>query len=131
MKFGREPGWLLAHLDSRRKAVNAAVMKTTLDLPYTLVKKAKALAAQLGRPLRDLVAEAIDEKLEGAAAGETDIANAREVRREAWERWKSRLERRPDGTWFNPDGIDDEAFFQSLEEIRREPWAKRDLSGNG
>ncbi len=88
-----------------------------------LVRKAKALAAQQGRPLCDLVAEAIDEKLTVAAGGETDTANAKEVRREAWERWKSRLERRPDGTWFNPEGVDDGAFFQSLEEIRREPWA--------
>ena len=106
-------------------------MKTTFDLPQTLVRKAKALAAQQGRPLRDLVAEAIDEKLTVAAGGERDTANAKEVRREAWERWKSRLERRPDGTWFNPDGIDDEAFFQSLEEIRREPWVQRDPFGNG
>lgn len=117
------PGWRLARFDSRRKAVNTATVKTTFDLPQMLVRKAKALAAQQGRPLCDLVAEAIDEKLTVAAGGETDTANAKEVRREAWERWKSRLERRPDGTWFNPEGVDDGAFFQSLEEIRREPWA--------
>jgi len=121
----------VAHLDSRRKAVNTATVKTTFDLPNALVRRAKALAAQQGRPLRDLVAEAIDEKLEVAAGGEMDATNAREVRREAWERWKSRLERRPDGTWFNPEGIDDEAFFQSLEEIRQEPWTQRDPFGNG
>ncbi len=105
-------------------------MKTTFDLPPELVRKAKAFAAQQGRSLRDLVAEAIDEKLEVAAAGETDATKASEVRREAWERWKSRLERRPDGTWFNPEGIDDESFFQSLEEVRREPWTKRDPFGD-
>ena len=49
---------------------------------------------------------------------------AREVRREVWERWKSRLVRHLDGTLFNPEGID-ESFFRSLEEVRREPWAKR------
>jgi hypothetical protein len=104
-------------------------VKTTFDLPSELLGKAKALAAQQGRPLRDWVAEAIDEKLDVAAGGEAAATNAGEVRREAWERWKGRLERRPDGTWFNPDGVDDETFFQSLEEIRREPWAKRDPFG--
>jgi hypothetical protein len=106
-------------------------VKTTFDLPNALIRKAKALAAQQGRPLRDLVAEAIYEKLEAAAAGEMDTTNARKVRREAWKRWKSRLERHPDGTWFNPEGIGDEIFFQSLEGVRRGPWAKRDPFGNG
>jgi hypothetical protein len=105
-------------------------VKTTFDLPHSLVRKAKALAAQQGRPLRDLVAEAIDEKLEVAGGGEADTMKAGEVRRGAWERWKSRLERRPDGTWLNPEGIDDESFFRSLEEVRREPWAKPDPFGS-
>jgi len=56
--------------------------------------------------------------------------NASEVRQGAWEHWKHRLERRPDGTWFNPECIDDESFFQALEEVRQEPWAKRDPAGN-
>ncbi|MGH7489843.1 MAG: hypothetical protein ACREMY_30190 [bacterium] len=99
-------------------------MKTTFDLPQSLVRKAKALAAQQGRPLRDFVAEAIDEKLAIAEGGEADGTKAHEARREAWERWKSLLERRSDGTWFNSEGIDDESFFRSLEEARREPWAK-------
>jgi len=38
-------------------------VKTTFDLPDPLMRKAKALAARQGRPLRDFVAEAIDEKL--------------------------------------------------------------------
>lgn len=105
-------------------------MKTTFDLPDALVRKAKALAAQQGRPLRDLVAEAIDEKLEVTVSGEAGTAKASEVRREAWERWKRRLERRSDGTWFNPEGIDDETFFQSLEGVRREPWTTRDPFGS-
>jgi len=106
-------------------------VKTTFDLPPILVRKAKALAAQQGRPLRDLVAEAIDEKLGGGAAGEEpEMAKTGEVRREAWERWKNRLERRPDGTWLNPEGVEDESFFQSLEEARREPWTKRDPFGD-
>jgi hypothetical protein len=97
-------------------------VKTTFDLPDPLLRKAKALAAQQGRPLRDLVAEAIGEKLEGAVGA----VKAGEERRGAWERWKARLEQLPDGTWFNPEGIDDESFFHSLDEIRREPWVSRD-----
>jgi len=105
-------------------------MKTTFDLPAELVRQAKVLAAQQGRPPAYLVAEAIAEKLEATVAGEAAAPKASAVRREAWERLKSRLERRPDGTWFNPEGIDDESFFRSLEEIRREPWATRDPFGS-
>lgn len=105
-------------------------MKTTFDLPDPLLRKAKALAAQQGRPLRDLVAEAINEKLAGEASEITDAPALSEARRQAWARWKSRLVRLPDGTWFNPEGIEDESFYDSLEEIRREPWVERDPFGD-
>lgn len=104
-------------------------MKTTFDLPDPLIRKAKALAAHQGRPLRDLVAEAIGEKLAHGAFGAADAARVGEGRREAWERWRARLRQLPDGTWLNPDGIDDDSFFQSLEELRREPWALRAIFG--
>ena len=102
-------------------------MKTTFDLPDPLLRRAKALAAQQGRPLRDLVAEAIGEKL---ACEEATAAHAGEGRRAAWERWKARLEQLPDGSWLNPDGIEDESFFRSLDEIRRETWTFRDPFGS-
>jgi hypothetical protein len=38
-------------------------MKTTLEIPDTLFRRAKAAAAQKGIPLRALVSEAIAEKL--------------------------------------------------------------------
>jgi hypothetical protein len=38
-------------------------MKTTVDLPETLLRDAKATAAKQGRSLRDFVAEALNEKL--------------------------------------------------------------------
>jgi hypothetical protein len=98
-------------------------VKTTFDLPDPLLRKAKALAAQQGRPLRDLVAEALGEKLEHT------VAKASEGRRQAWDHWRSRLKQLPDGSWFNPDGIEDESFFRALDEIRREPWASRDPFG--
>lgn len=104
-------------------------MKTTFDLPDRLLRRAKAAAAEQGRPLRDLVAEAIDEKLAGIGSEVVDRPPAAEERRAAFERWKARLVLKPDGSYFNPDGIDDEAFFAALEEIRRERWPERGLSG--
>ena len=44
-------------------------MKTTLEFPDPVFRKAKAQAAQLGIPLRQFVTEAVQEKL---AAGKTD-----------------------------------------------------------
>jgi hypothetical protein len=113
-------------LDRNRRAVNTAEVKTTFDLPDPLLRKAKALAAQQGRPLRDLVAEAIGEKLEGAMGA----VRAGRERKTAWELWKTRLEQLPDGSWFNPEGIEDDSLFQSLDEIRREPWESRDPFGS-
>lgn len=108
------------------KAVNTAAMKTTFDLPDPLLRKAKALAAHEGRPLRDWVAEAIGEKLEDTVGGAVCAAKASEGRRGAWERWKTRLEQLPDGSWINPAGIEDETFFEALDEVRREIWSPRE-----
>jgi hypothetical protein len=105
-------------------------VKTTFDLPDPLLRKAKAVAAQQGRPLRDLVAEAIGEKLEHTAGVAEGGTQAGEGRREAWERWRTRLVQLPDGGWLNPHGIEDESFFQSLDEVRRESWASRDPFGS-
>lgn len=46
-------------------------MKTTLEIPDALFRRAKARAAEQGRALRELVTEAIQEKLarRGPAAG--------------------------------------------------------------
>jgi hypothetical protein len=41
-------------------------VKTTVDLPETLVREAKAVAAREGRTLRDFVADAMNEKLHAA-----------------------------------------------------------------
>jgi hypothetical protein len=99
-------------------------MKTTFDLPEPLLRRAKAAAAHQGRPLRDLVAEAIEVKLT------TDEATARGKgeRDNAWKAFSSRLQKLPDGTYFNPEGIEDESFFETLEMIRTEgrAWQPRD-----
>lgn len=103
-------------------------MKTTFDLPDTLVRRAKALAAQQGRPLRELVAEAIDRSLVAAGSEAAGAAASGEGRRQAWERFKARLEWRADGSCVNPDGVD-ESFLRSLDAIRREPWGTRAAFG--
>lgn len=45
-------------------------VKTTLELPEDLFRKAKATAARKGQPLKQLVTEAIREKLEREQPGE-------------------------------------------------------------
>ena len=45
-------------------------MKTTLEIPDTLFRRAKSVAAQRGIPFRELVSEALGEKLAAAAAEE-------------------------------------------------------------
>ncbi len=46
-------------------------MKTTLEIPDPLFRKAKSKAAERGQPLKDFVAEALQEKL-AANAGSVD-----------------------------------------------------------
>jgi len=45
-------------------------MKTTLEIPDTIFRRAKAKAAERGIPLRQFVTEAVQEKLKGNAATE-------------------------------------------------------------
>ena len=91
-------------------------MKTTFDLPDPLLRKAKAAAADQGRPLRDLVAEALAEKLAALAL----VKGTQKPRNSEWTAFKAKLQKLPDGSYFNPDGIDDPAFFQALEDMRAE-----------
>lgn len=91
-------------------------MKTTFDLPDPLLRRAKAVAAEQGRPLRDLIAEAIIDKL---AAPPRDAPLRRsEPPAHEWEAYLATLELQPDGSYINPNGIDDEAYFDGLDDIR-------------
>jgi predicted DNA binding CopG/RHH family protein len=45
-------------------------MKTTLEIPDALFRKAKSAAAEQGIPLRALVSEALEEKLSARKAGD-------------------------------------------------------------
>lgn len=44
-------------------------MKTTLEIPDILFRRAKSAAAERGIPFRELVSEALSEKLRGGVAG--------------------------------------------------------------
>ena len=91
-------------------------MKTTFDLPDPLLRRAKAVAAEQGRPLRDLIAEAITDKL---ASPPRDVSLRRsEPPTHEWEAYLATLERQPDGSYINPNGIDDESYFEDLDDIR-------------
>lgn len=46
-------------------------MKTTLEIPDHLFRRAKAKAAERGQPLREYVTEALQEKLSRPRAGAT------------------------------------------------------------
>lgn len=99
-------------------------MKTTFDLPEPLLRRAKAAAAHQGRPLRDLVAAALESKL----AADDAAAQADAARDNAWAAFQARLQKQPDGSYINPDGIEDTAFFEALHTIRaeRQGWQPRD-----
>ncbi len=53
-------------------------------------------------------------------ASGTVIADPARERDEAWQAYFRKLQRLPDGGYYNPDGIDDEAFFDELERFRAE-----------
>lgn len=91
-------------------------MKTTFDLPDPLLRKAKAAAADQGRPLRDLVAEALSEKLAALALTKT----ARKSRDSEWKAFEAKLQKLPDGTYLNPEIPEDDRFAEILESIREE-----------
>ena len=91
-------------------------MKTTFDLPDPLLRKAKAVAAAQGRPLRDLVAEAIEARL--AAPPPAPLQRRSEPPPDEWQAFLSTLELQPDGSYINPNGTDDPAFFKALDEVR-------------
>lgn len=93
-------------------------MKTTFDLPDPLLRRAKAAAAAQGRPLRDLVAEAIEARL---AAPPPPLKRRSEPPPDEWQAFLATLELQPDGSYINPNAAaDDDAFFKALEEIRSE-----------
>ncbi|MEO6660313.1 MAG: hypothetical protein ABIN44_08380 [Burkholderiaceae bacterium] len=94
-------------------------MKTTFDLPDPLLRKAKAAAADQGRPLRDLVAEALAEKLAALALAK----GARRSRDSEWKAFEAGLQKQPDGSYVNPEIPEDDKFAEILEALRAERLA--------
>ncbi len=98
-------------------------MKTTFDLPDPLLRRAKAAAADQGRPLRDLVAEALKDKLSALALAKS----ASRGRTSEWKAFEARLQKLPDGSYVNPDIPEEGNFSEILETIRdeRRIWQPR------
>jgi hypothetical protein len=45
-------------------------MKTTVDIPDRLLRRAKSAAAERGIPIRELLSEALEDKLKASTAGD-------------------------------------------------------------
>lgn len=89
-------------------------MPKTFELPEALRHRAEAAAADEGRTLEDWVALAVEAK----AAAHEEAFRALAASAAASEAFAARLRRMPDGSYFNPDGIEDEGFFETLENLR-------------
>ncbi len=87
-------------------------MKTTFDLPDPLLRRAKAVAAEQGRPLRDLITEKL-----GAPQRGVPVRRSEPLAHE-WHAYLAALEHQPDGSYINPNGIDDLSYFDNLGDIR-------------
>lgn len=75
-------------------------MKTTLEIPDALFRRAKARAAERGQTLKELVSEALQEKLAGAA-GKAGPAEP------GWMQGFGRLRRLREETKRIQEGIDE------------------------
>ena len=88
-------------------------MPNAFDLPESLQLRAEAAAANEGRPLQEWLLLAIETKV---AAHEAAVrADAASVA--ALQAFGASLERQPDGTYFNPNGIEDEGYFETLKNL--------------
>ncbi len=56
--------------------------------------------------------------VEAKAAAHEEVARALAASEAALKAFESSLQRMPDGSYFNPDGIEDEGFFEALESLR-------------
>jgi len=85
-------------------------MKTTLELPDELMRQLKIRAAQSDRRLKDVVTELLQNGLAESESMPSDPARA----------LRACLVFHDDGTVTNPYGIEDPAFFASLEQMRED-----------
>ena len=89
-------------------------MPKMFELPEPLLLRAETAAADAGLPLEDWVMLAVEAK----TAAHEEAARAHAASEAASKAFASRLQRMPDGSYFNPDGIEDEVFFEILESLR-------------
>ena len=92
-------------------------MLVTLDLPPALLRQATACASAHGCSLEVFVIDALKDKLADAP----DVEAPPTVDESA--AFEARLQLQPDGSYINPNGIDDDhEFFKNLERIRLGRW---------
>ena len=88
-------------------------MKTTLEMPDKLFRRAKATAAQRGQSLKQLVTVALERELAGPAAGaRTSRRKRAEV--EAFLRELDKISRKISAAW--PEGV---SAVEAIREQRR------------
>ncbi|MGH8652818.1 MAG: hypothetical protein ACREYE_11915 [Gammaproteobacteria bacterium] len=85
-------------------------MKTTLEIPDDLMRAVKIRAVESNQKLKDFIADALRKFL---------VQSQGVQPKDPLQALRERLIFHPDGSVTNPDGIDDPAFFEALEDIRR------------
>ena len=89
-------------------------MKTTLEMPDELFRRAKATAAQRGQSLKQLVNTALERELAGPAPG-TKSSRHKRAEVEAFLRELKKISRRISAVW--PEGV---SAVDAIREQRRD-----------
>ncbi len=89
-------------------------MKTTLEMPDKLFRRAKATAAQRGQTLKQLVTAALERELVGHASG-TKTSKRKRAEAEAFLRELDKISREISAVW--PEGV---SAVDAIREQRRE-----------
>ena len=88
-------------------------MKTTLEMPDQLFRRAKATAAQRGQSLKQLVTVALERELAGPAPG-AGISKHRQAEVKAFLRELKKISRKIGAAW--PEGV---SAVEAIREQRR------------
>jgi hypothetical protein len=88
-------------------------MKTTLEMPDKLFRRAKATAAQRGQSLKQLVTAALERELAGPAPG-TKTSKRKQSEVEAFLRELDKISRGISAVW--PEGV---SAVEAIREQRR------------
>lgn len=83
------------------------------NFPEDLHSRLKARAQRNHRSLTREVLSLVESALNEPRTEQPAVS-----RGSAWQAYQAKLQRMPDGSLFNPDGIEDEAFFESLARSR-------------